>query len=299
MKIGRIILNIIKKIQDKEIIKRRKTYPNHNIFNERLDIPYIDDNNPNHKFDLYYSKPGNKRNLLVIHIHGGSYMFGDKMDSYPLALEFLYEGFDFASVNYIVNDGKKDTLDLVKDCYTAIKYIVDHLKELDITYNNIAILGDSAGGHLALLISEIINNDNLREQLKFDKITTNLVATLLNCPVYDYEVSGYTMKRNGAIRMFGPSYFDKEHTKMLSPRTHIKEFNIPLFVSTCKNDFLRNESLLIKEDYLNKESKLELIDLDVDDKNIGHVHNLVNPSLKESKYINDNMIAFLVKLINQ
>ena len=85
---------------------------------------------------------------------------------------------------------------------------------------------------------------------------------------------------------------DKEHLKKLSPKTYISSINIPLFLSTCKHDFIRNESMLLNEDMKDKKNYV-FLDIDSDDKNVDHVHNITKPQLEESKKVNNAMARFL------
>src|SRR5438046_533862 len=61
------------------------------------DVPYVSDAEKNQKLDIYI--PTNVKNpALVVMIHGGQYLFGDKKDE-PVSL-FLNAGFAVASINY-------------------------------------------------------------------------------------------------------------------------------------------------------------------------------------------------------
>ena len=79
----------------------------------------------------------------------------------------------------------------------------------------------------------------------------------------------------------------------MSPRTFLKSYTGPLFVSTCTRDFIRTQSLLLVEDCENLNRPVELVDIASDDKAVGHVHNVTDPDLPESREVNARMMAFM------
>ena len=68
---------------------------------------------------------------------------------------------------------------------------------------------------------------------------------------------------------------------------------MPIFLSTCKFDFIRPQSLMLKEDIDTYNLKHTYLDIDSDNKKVDHVHNVVRPYLEESKTVNDAMDKFM------
>lgn len=91
----------------------------------------------------------------------------------------------------------------------------------------------------------------------------------------------------------GPRYQDKDWMMSMSPRTCIGSYAGPLFVSTCTNDFIRGQSLLIKADCDSLGRTLDFVDIASDDKKVGHVHNVTDQSLPQSQEVNARMTAFM------
>lgn len=292
MKTGRISLNLIKAIINRSIVKRRKSYPPH-TFREKTNIPYIDDGNKQHTYDIYLANEENRKHVCIIDIHGGAYILGQHLDNYPFACEMLKEGFDVVLLDYQLNNGKIDTLDLLKDCAANLRHLFENLKEYDLDKDRFVLSGDSAGGHFALLLSEAIINKETASIIGLDLPEIDLKAIMVNCPVYDFEHLGNgVLSDSGMKRMLGPRFNDTEHLKTLSPKTYIKSINIPLFVSTCKHDFIRPEPLKLNEDMKDKKG-YAFLDIDSDNKQVDHVHNVTKPQLEESKTVNNAMARFL------
>lgn len=296
IKVGPFILWIIKRHIERAFKKKRKSYPL-DVLPCKLDHPFIDDGNEFHKMDIIYAKE-NRKNACVIDIHGGAYMYCRHRDNYMFGLEMAKQGYDFIAIDYIPNNGKRDTKDLVDDCVKAINYIYDHQKELNLEGDIFFLTGDSAGGHLALLIAEAIGDKNVANKLGYDFKDMKIKGVLLNCPVYEYEsISDKGLSKRGAKRMFGPRALDKQWLKITSPKTYIEQLNVPVFLSTCKHDFLKEESYKLKKDLDQYGKCVTYIDLDTDEKGIDHVHNVVRPQKELSQFVNSKMIEFMDKLI--
>ena len=153
------------------------------------------------------------------------------------------------------------------------------------------LTGDSAGGHFALYLAEGAEDHSL--PVHPERFVSQ--GVLVNCPAYDYELfaltNGFT---ESALRWFiGPRYLDKAWMASLSPRTHIASYTGPLFVSTCRNDFIRDEALKLVADCEALGREVEFLDIPSKDKKVGHVHNINFPDLPESREVNGRMAAFM------
>nr|MCR5505777.1 hypothetical protein [Bacilli bacterium] len=108
----------------------------------------------------------------------------------------------------------------------------------------------------------------------------------------------FGLSKSGIIRLFGPDYLIKGYPEKYSPFTYIDNLNLPIFISTCKLDFLRAEPTALIKDLKDKHYKdMKVVDIDSDNKAVGHVHNVVNLNLKESQEVNDAMRSFMEEYI--
>ena len=102
-------------------------------------------------------KPGEKHPALVL-IHGGGWTGGDPSVFYPAARYFASRGIPSFSIGYrLVGPETNDpsVADCLSDCRAAIRYLRTHAAEYAIDPDKIAVLGDSAGGHLAACLGTI------------------------------------------------------------------------------------------------------------------------------------------------
>jgi hypothetical protein len=103
---------------------------------------------------------------LIINIHGGSFIFGDKADIYDTNTEqnninaYLAEGIAYASINYtLINQFYEKSG--IKRCFDssvlAIQFLKYYADLFNIDKNKVAINGGSAGGGIGLWIG--LSND--------------------------------------------------------------------------------------------------------------------------------------------
>jgi acetyl esterase/lipase len=121
--------------------------------------------------ELYFAQPLGYRALtmnlevpltgsappVVVYIHGGGWMFGHPDVQNPnLALMRMFEtllgaGFAVARISYrLSGEGRFPTQ--VHDCKAAIRFLRHHAGLFGVNADSIGAIGESAGGHLALML---------------------------------------------------------------------------------------------------------------------------------------------------
>jgi acetyl esterase/lipase len=104
----------------------------------------------------------------VLVIHGGGWIEGDKSSfAVPRTpgniLEFASAGFVAATVNYRLS-GESPFPAALYDCQAAVRWLRDHAGEYHVDPNRIGAYGNSAGGHLALMLALVDRSTGLAEQ---------------------------------------------------------------------------------------------------------------------------------------
>ncbi len=254
-------------------------------------IPYVEDGESAQVLDVYYAERGVRKDAVLVDIHGGFYVAGRRENNRALASVFLKEGYDVVLVEYRLNDGRRDVSDELKDCAAALDYLAANASKLKLNPDRMFLTGDSAGGHLALYMAEGAANPEMPVRPEVFKPR----GVMLNCPAYDFaSFSESKMFSKSALAWYlGPRYKDAEWMASMSPRTYIGSYTGPLFLSTCTRDFIRGESLRLKSDCESQGRDLVFIVIESSDKKVGHVHNVTNPSLPESRTVNSAMLEFM------
>ena len=260
-------------------------------YDKKLGIPYVENGDPAQVLDIYYADSTNRRDAVLIDIHGGFYIAGQKEGNRDFASIFLGEGFDVVLVEYRLNDGVLDVSDELSDCASALDYLTAHAEELGLNKDKMFLTGDSAGGHLALYMAEGAADSSVPIRPK----KFSAAGVLINCPAYDFGSFGNADAYSDGFKKWfvGPRYKDRPYLESLSPRTFIGGLEAPLFLSTCTHDFIRSQSLLLKKDCDALRKAITFVDIAADDKKVGHIHNVTNLDLPESREVNGAMVAFL------
>jgi len=106
---------------------------------------------PAQKLDIYLPEEGNGPFRVIISIHGGAFMFGDKADEQlkPM-LEGLKHGYAVVSINYRLS-GEALFPKNINDVKAAIRWVKANAATYKMNAKKIVVWGGSAGGNLAAL----------------------------------------------------------------------------------------------------------------------------------------------------
>lgn len=116
-----------------------------------LDVAY-DTASPAQKLDLYFPETGGGPFPLVLHIHGGGFGMGDKMDDHmDTYLKLLDYGLAVGSIEYRLS-GEALFPAAVLDCRQAVRFVRRHAADYAIDPERIGVLGGSAGGNLSAML---------------------------------------------------------------------------------------------------------------------------------------------------
>lgn len=118
------------------------------------DLPYAGSENPRQRLDLFLPRqPAVAGKLpLVVFIHGGGWQKGDRRSGLgmlaPLVASGRYAG---ASIGYRLTDEARWPAQ-IHDCKAAIRWLRGNADRHGLDADRIAVVGTSAGGHLAAML---------------------------------------------------------------------------------------------------------------------------------------------------
>lgn len=124
-------------------------------------IPYNNDTLAKHLLDIYIPAGAEGKVPVVVFIHGGGWISNDKyadMGYMPNTINaMLNNGMAIASIDYrFAQDAVFPAI--LQDCNQAVSFLYDHADTYGLDTNNMALMGFSAGGHLASLMGTSQNN---------------------------------------------------------------------------------------------------------------------------------------------
>jgi acetyl esterase/lipase len=113
----------------------------------------------NHLLDLYLPTSAQKPYPLVIWIPGGAWasLINDKSNA-PIA-KLVQSGWAVASINYTLAEDAPFPAQL-NDCKAALNWLAEHASQYGFDKDRFALLGASAGGHLAALVETNLDENS-------------------------------------------------------------------------------------------------------------------------------------------
>ncbi len=124
-------------------------------------IPYNNDTLKKHLLDIYLPANAKGEMPLVVFIHGGGWIGNDKYADMGYMTNtinsMLENGFAMASIDYRFAQNAVFPA-ILQDCNKAVSFLYDNADKYSLDKNRIALMGFSAGGHLASLMGTSQNN---------------------------------------------------------------------------------------------------------------------------------------------
>lgn len=127
----------------------------HDEYGERYkDIAY--GSLKNNTYDLYLPHDAAEKDslALMLYVHGGSWIAGNKWDHNKECYKWVQEGYATASMNYsLLNEEGTSLFTMLDEIEACIRHIQSYTEEKGIHISQMSIAGTSAGGHLAMMFA--------------------------------------------------------------------------------------------------------------------------------------------------
>lgn len=199
------------------------------------------------KVSVQIVRPAGKEGSLpaIVHLHGGGWILGSKNTHAHMADVIASQtGSAVVFVNYSPSPEAQYPI-AAEEGYAVLKYLAEHGQELNIDPKHLSLLGDSAGGNLAIATTLLAIE---RKGPKVDALLLYYPVTSsdLNTPSYT-QYSGGPWLTKAAMEWFWNAYEPdtaKRKDPLLSPLNatleQLKAFPRTLVI-TAENDVLRDE----------------------------------------------------------
>ena len=254
-----------------------------------------------HLLDLYRPKDKEGKLPVLLNIHGGAWVYGDKKVYAPYCMYLAAQGFAVVNASYRL--APKHTFPApLEDVGSIMEWVVTNAKQYHLDLRNLFFVGDSAGAHLATAYTAIqLNSDYAKE---FPKITVSPKfvpkALVLNCGVFDME--GEVEHRGVLLTPFLTDILGEKPTgssiKKMSPVRYITPDFPPVYLATSNGDFLRKHSHRLKEVLEQKQIDFVFQEYGNKKKTQGHVFHL-NLKNKVGQTCNQEQIKFVRKMMER
>jgi len=192
--------------------------------------------------DLYVPKEADGPLPLVVWIHGGAWMMGDKRPT-P-AIRLLNDGFAVASIHY-----RFSTTDpfpaQIYDCKAAIRWLRGNADNYGFDPNHIGVWGASAGAHLAALLGTTNGSEYLEGSVgDYPDVSSDVQAVVDWFGPSDFFTMPIGKRRfnegeDPELLLFGGRVSEKRDLAQLAgPLHHADESDVPFLIMHGDKDEL-------------------------------------------------------------
>jgi acetyl esterase/lipase len=186
--------------------------------------------------DLYLPANVKGRAPVIIGIHGGGWMAGDKENPFAAGMGFLEHGYAVASISYRFSNEAIFPAQII-DCKAAVRWLRANARKYHLDPNHFGAWGHSAGGHLVAMlgvtdgVKEFDAGDNLDQ-------SSSVQAVCWYAGVSDMSkmalIPGYEMWRSadsGVGRLIGGAVLEnKEKADAASPIHYVSSHSAPFIL---------------------------------------------------------------------
>ena len=194
-----------------------------------LGVEYADRAGTKLAMDLKLIGDKGETRPMVMCIHGGGWIKGDRKDFHGVMEKLASWGYSSASVSYRFTDVAKWPAQL-EDVQAALDWIVAHADEYGVDPERIAVLGGSAGAHLSLMLGA----------LPEEKAEGRRVRGVVNL----FGPTDFTPEKVGQARRLvedligGTLEEETETMRAVSPVTYVDRTDAPVLTFHGRKDWL-------------------------------------------------------------
>ncbi|MHB1455215.1 MAG: alpha/beta hydrolase [Saccharofermentanales bacterium] len=262
------------------------------------DIPYLGDGNPMHLLNVYRPADVHSSLPVIINIHGGGWIYGNKELNRNYCGHLALHQYAVVGMSYRLLP-ECNLQGQVRDIFASLRWIAEHSAEYGFDLDRVFICGDSAGGHLAGLVTCIQTSVRLQELYSIkpipftikavgighgvcDATLEGLISGLLGRLV-DREIRSMMIGDNPEAGWTGVISFEKAAAHVKLPPIYVigsmmDEFNIQ---TSRLVEFLKARGTRYKFLFWGKEHA-----------RLGHVFHVIEPAWSESRETNESMLAY-------
>ncbi len=186
------------------------------------------------KMDVFLPSIYPNNSSIVILVHGGAWKYGKKEELINIQKLLYKNNIPSININYRLVDKNITYKNQLEDIALAIEKFNDLAEKAELTANNYIILGESSGGHLALLYGYQHPNQ-IKKIISLSGPTDFYSKTFLN--------STYSKYSSPTLQKVVGTKFDRknlsEEFKKASPIANVN--NVPTLIFQGSKDFIVNK----------------------------------------------------------
>lgn len=194
--------------------------------------------------DVYRPKDKKGKLPVIVSVHGGGWIYGDKELYQYYCMSLAQRGFAVVNFTYRLSPEHKFPCQL-EDTVKVFDWVLKNAEQYEFDIDHIFAVGDSAGGHILSLFCILGSNPDYAKRYAF-KVPEGALpkAVALNCGAYDMNPESNPIE--DILRLMKkfilPQGGTDEEFRSISPVNFITEKFPPCYVMTANEDFLKEHA---------------------------------------------------------
>jgi acetyl esterase/lipase len=305
------------KLKDPENVVRLNDvyfYKGHESKADRDNCVRADDGRNVGLLDIYLPRERKNPLPIIVSIHGGGWVYGDKDAYQHYCMHLAQYGFAIINFNYRLAPKNKFPAAL-EDVNRLFLWLRGSGALYDLDLENLFVVGDSAGAQLACQYAAIITNSDYAKLFPFEIPDITIKAMGLNSGVFHplervKELEGHPISKDGnafkgkgfhkdviinrGIKDVIQDYLGKDmsrYEKEMNFQSNINEHFPPVFIANSVNDFVAGQKPEFAKHMEDAGVEFRYKEYGHGDITQGHVFNL-NIKRVEARELNKEQIAF-------
>lgn len=262
------------------------------------DLPYVSNAGNSRMLDIYMPSDvmtsGAKKPALIIAIHGGAFLFGDKKEQ--KVAPFLRAGYAVASINYrLIPEAIWPAQ--IEDCKAAVRWLRANARKYGYNPKYIGAFGESAGGHLVAMLGtagdtkKFDTGENLDEKSSVQAVVDYFGPTdFVQMDAHRLPNSWTADNADSpASRLIGgPIQQNKDKVETANPITYISDSTCPFMIAHGDQDMIvpYHQSVLLADALKKANIYCEFYTL----KGVGHGFNDKDTDAKAVEFFDNHLI---------
>ncbi len=247
--------------------------------------------------DVYRPKGAALPLPVIVSVHGGGWVYGDKERYQWYCMSLAQRGFVVVNFTYRLAPEFQFPASMEDTC-AAFQWTVDHIAEYGGDAEHVFAVGDSAGGHMLGLFSNMCTNPLYRARFDFAP-PEGFVPTAvgLNCGAYEIAITDDPDDLTSMLMAdYLPNGGDEEELDLVNVAPHVTAAFPPAFIMTCDGDFLHDAAEPLSKLLRELEVTHELHVYGGIKEPLGHVFHC-NMKLEEAAWCNDDECRFFKRFV--
>ena len=242
--------------------------------------------------DVYRPKDKTGKLPVIVSVHGGGWVYGDKDRYQYYCMDLAGRGFTVVNFSYRLAPEYKFPASL-EDTNKVFTWVLEQGEKFGLDTEQIFAVGDSAGAHILSLYLDICTNPEYASNYKFNiPADLHICKIALNCGQYHFGLEEMSNEMtDNLMKELLPEGGTPEELELVNVDTYVTENFPPVYLMTAEKDFLKEQAPLLEKVLKEKKVPYTYSCYEGTKKKLEHVFHL-NMKLADADRCNDAECEF-------